>query len=60
MIGTKPLSMFRKSYLYYLFFTVIVLISISSCEKDEIVDVQHGELDPKISGRPVSINELLS
>ncbi|WP_405369921.1 hypothetical protein [Nonlabens sp. Asnod2-A12] len=52
--------MFRKSYLYYLFFTVIVLISISSCEKDEIVDVQHGELDPKISGRPVSINELLS
>ena len=36
MIGTKPLSMFRKSYLYYLFFTVIILTSISSCEKDDV------------------------
>ncbi|MEO9953216.1 hypothetical protein [Nonlabens sp.] len=28
--------MFRKSYLYYLFFIVIVLTSISSCEKDDV------------------------
>ena len=59
---TIPYSMFRKSYFYYVFIIVltVTVISISSCEKDEVFEEAQNELNfPEIQGRFVHGKDLL-
>ncbi|WP_213520884.1 M23 family metallopeptidase [Nonlabens sp.] len=59
---TIPYSMFRKTYFYYVSIIVltIAIISISSCEKDEVFEEAPNELNfPEIKGRFVHGKDLL-